>query len=152
MARPTTHLNLSSIYPWQEAEKKGSLVYNSILVLSKSDGSIIRSTGLLATTAKPASVEAPVSGLNLGNSYSLAATLNEGEGLGEHDRARDTDRSAEHIARIVFKVLGAGNELADEMEAGDDTKLLRIRTRKNEIVIVPDPKFILVVIHDAPHA
>lgn len=28
MARPTTHLNLSSIYPWHEAEKEGPLVYN----------------------------------------------------------------------------------------------------------------------------
>ncbi|KAL8763162.1 MAG: hypothetical protein Q9184_000965 [Pyrenodesmia sp. 2 TL-2023] len=217
MARLTSHLNLSSIYPWHEADGKEPLVYNlrteaiqngtidpyilaattvlhllvsasrrllntdisaleylvlllciiaasveevfdckkpestldnlthlaakpgvqSTLILSKSDGSIIKSTGVLATTAKPASLEASVSGLNLGDSYSPAATPNDRKGLGKHDRATDRDKSAEHIAKIVFKILGAGNELADEMEAGDDTKLLRIRTLKNEIMIVP---------------
>lgn len=82
-----------------------------------------------------------MSGLKIGNSYSPAATLDNGEGLGEHDPARDRDKSAEHIARIVVKVLSAGNELADGMEAGDDTKLLRIWTRKNEIVIFPGQCF-----------
>jgi len=27
-------------------------------------------------------------------------------------------------------------------------KLLRVRTKKHEIVIVPDPKFIFVVVHE----
>lgn len=27
-------------------------------------------------------------------------------------------------------------------------KLLRLRTRKNELVIAPDPKYILVVVHE----
>lgn len=106
----------------------------STLVLSKSDGSIIRCTGLLATTAKLASVEASPSGPKLGNSYSPAPTLDDGVGI---EQARDSDNTAEQIATIVFKVLGAGNELADGLEAGDHPKLLQIRTRKNEIVIVP---------------
>jgi len=32
----------------------------------------------------------------------------------------------------------------------DDLKLLRLRTRKHELVIVPDAKFIFVVVHDVP--
>lgn len=30
----------------------------------------------------------------------------------------------------------------------DEVKLLRLRTKKNELVIVPDTKYILIVVHD----
>lgn len=32
----------------------------------------------------------------------------------------------------------------------DDLRLLRVRTRKGELVVVPDGRFILVVVHDSP--
>lgn len=57
--------------------------------------------------------------------------------MGEHNESRTSGKSAEHIARIVFAFLSAANELANGMEMGEDTKLLRIGTLKNEIVIVP---------------
>ncbi len=118
----------------------------STLVLSKSDGSIIRSTGLLATSAKRISFEASTSGPKLENNYPPAPTLDDGEGTEE---ARDSDNAAEHIAMIVFKVLSAGNELADGLEAGDNPKLLRIRTLKNEIVIVPGQYIWVLVLFNA---
>lgn len=34
----------------------------------------------------------------------------------------------------------------------DELKLLRLRTKKQEFVIVPEPKYLLVVIHDTPPA
>ena len=34
----------------------------------------------------------------------------------------------------------------------DELKLLRLRTKKQEIVIVPDPKYLLTVVHDTPPA
>lgn len=34
----------------------------------------------------------------------------------------------------------------------DDVKLLRLRTKKHELVIVPDSKYIFVVVHDTPPA
>ncbi|KAJ5612106.1 hypothetical protein N7510_005300 [Penicillium lagena] len=34
----------------------------------------------------------------------------------------------------------------------DEIKLLRMRTRKHEIVVVPDKKYLLCVVHDAAHA
>lgn len=34
----------------------------------------------------------------------------------------------------------------------DDVKLLRLRTKKHELVIVPDAKYIFVVVHDTPPA
>ena len=34
----------------------------------------------------------------------------------------------------------------------DELKLLRLRTKKQELVVVPETKYILVVIHDTPPA
>ncbi|KAI4128253.1 MAG: hypothetical protein LQ338_002830 [Usnochroma carphineum] len=111
----------------------------STLVLSKSDGSIIRSTGLLASSAGITPAEAPVTGIGLdqGSGYSSIPSLDHGEGLGEQSEGKDTWKSAEHIAGMVFAFLAAANGFAGGMETGDDAKLLRMRTRKNEIVIVP---------------
>jgi hypothetical protein len=69
---------------------------------------------------------------------------------------------------MVWSFLTAAGTLVDELDKEDEVKLLRLRTRKNELVIVPgmslthsmaglllttqDPKFILVAIHDTPPA
>lgn len=39
-----------------------------------------------------------------------------------------------------------------DREEDDEVKLLRMRTRKHEIVVVPDRKYLLCVVHDASHA
>ncbi|KAL8711780.1 MAG: hypothetical protein Q9225_007072 [Loekoesia sp. 1 TL-2023] len=130
--KPTTTLeNLARL-----AAKPG---VQSTLVLSKSDGSIIRSTGLLANSAIPQSSEASTNGNGLGqeSNNSLATTLKNGTTFDEQKDGNDRGKTAEYIARLVFAFLAAANEFADGMENEDDTKLLRMRTRKNEIVIVP---------------
>lgn len=42
---------------------------------------------------------------------------------------------------------GSGKE-----EDGDDVKLLRFRSKKHEVVVVPDRKYILCVVHGAASA
>ena len=39
-----------------------------------------------------------------------------------------------------------------ERDEDDEVKLLRMRTRKHEIVVVPDRKYLLCVVHDATSA
>jgi hypothetical protein len=39
-----------------------------------------------------------------------------------------------------------------DREEDDEVKLLRLRTKKHEIVVVPDRKYLLCVVHDAAHA
>jgi hypothetical protein len=69
---------------------------------------------------------------------------------------------------MVWSFLGAAGSLVDKLDKDDEVKLLRLRMKKNELVIVPgtqraflsffddptdkrlDPKFILVMIHDTP--
>ena len=70
---------------------------------------------------------------------------------------------------MVWSFLTAAGSLVDDLDEEDEVKLLRVRTKKIELVIVPgmfsgdyhsrapanietDPKFILVAIHGTPPA
>jgi dynein light chain roadblock-type len=45
--------------------------------------------------------------------------------------------SAEDVASLVWNFLKAAGSLVDELDIEDEVKLLRLRTKKNELVIVP---------------
>ncbi|KAL8696836.1 MAG: hypothetical protein Q9201_007451 [Fulgogasparrea decipioides] len=166
MARPFTHLNLSSIYHWQELEKDKSFVYSlspeeiqngtidpyilaattvlHLLVsasrrLLNTDISPFESTGLLASSRLSESPDTSVPANGFDHGSKRLSELNSGDGndFGGSDSGADKTRSAEHVARMVFKFVAAANEFAEGMDQGDDTKLLRMRTRKLEIVVVP---------------
>ncbi|KAL9594874.1 MAG: hypothetical protein Q9219_006782 [cf. Caloplaca sp. 3 TL-2023] len=110
------------------------------LVLSKLDGSIIRSTGSLGSTPSAISSEAYIdrNDLGHGNAIASAVALSIEHGHDEYDEGESGRSIAEKFARMIFAFLSAANDFADGMEKGDDTKLLRMRTRNNEAVIVPD--------------
>jgi len=111
----------------------------STLILSKSDGSIIRSTGLLA--------ESPVSSHPLDDSsFNITSfngdgarridpTSNEGTGQDLSDKSKV--KGAESVARMVFNFVSGAQEFVQSMDGTDDMRLLRLRTRKNEIMVVP---------------
>ena len=102
----------------------------STLILSKKDGSIIRSTGLLA------SASSTVEGQDgLGNAPH-AADAAQSDMKGEMEGLNKT-KSAEEIAKMVMTYVDGSNAFAEGMKDGDEVRLLRMRTRKNEIVIVP---------------
>jgi dynein light chain roadblock-type len=106
----------------------------STLVLSRDTGSIVRSTGLL--TAEDIAEDSD--GLLIGIS---------GEG-----KSKGT-RNAEQVARLVWNFVKSAGAMTEELNGeNDEVKLLRLRTKKNELVIVPDAKFLLVVVHDTPPA
>lgn len=42
--------------------------------------------------------------------------------------------------------------VANDRLLQDELKLLRVRTKKQELVIVPDTKYLLIVIHETPAA
>jgi len=47
-------------------------------------------------------------------------------------------RNAEDVARLVWKLFSTAGETVDEMMGTEDeVKLLRLRTKRNELVIVP---------------
>ncbi|KAK9485729.1 hypothetical protein V1527DRAFT_489737 [Lipomyces starkeyi] len=65
-----------------------------------------------------------------------------------HEEEGDSDLVAKYAA-ICVQFVKAASEVVDEFfEEDDDLKLLRLRTKEHGLMIVPDSRFILVVIHD----
>ncbi|KAA1477452.1 hypothetical protein DENSPDRAFT_861542 [Dentipellis sp. KUC8613] len=52
------------------------------------------------------------------------------------------------IARMVESVQGALEEVSGEPNEGDDIRFMRIRTKRHEIMISPDRRYLLAVLHD----
>jgi dynein light chain roadblock-type len=109
----------------------------STLILSRDTGAIVRSTGLITAEDISEEGEAAPSG--------IGGTDTEGDKKGT--------RNADAVARLVWNFVKNAGQTTQELNGGsDEVKLLRLRTKKNELVVVPDSKFLLVVVHDTPPA
>ncbi|CAK7217330.1 hypothetical protein SBRCBS47491_003127 [Sporothrix bragantina] len=64
----------------------------------------------------------------------------------------DEAKGARELAGLVWNYVKASGDLVEAIDTEDELKLLRLRTKKQELVIVPDPKYLLIVIHDTPPA
>lgn len=53
-------------------------------------------------------------------------------------------KNIENVARMVFSFVSAAGALVEDMDSEDALKLLRLRTKKNEIVIVPGQLFLYI--------
>ncbi|KAG5935303.1 hypothetical protein E4U60_003251 [Claviceps pazoutovae] len=107
------------------------------IVLDRASGAIIKTSGELsalrtakardAATAASFSNEAPM------------AEASESQGV-------------EDFAAMIWNYVNASAHLVQDVDKEDALRLLRLRTKRQEIVIVPDAKYILTVIHDTPSA
>ena len=97
----------------------------STLVLSRENGAIVRTSGLISnsTSANPNST-LPASNESATDNYT-------------NGRKESGIQSAEDVASMVWSFLGAAGKLVDGLDKDDEVKLLRLRTKKNELVIVP---------------
>lgn len=115
----------------------------STLVLSRADGAILRSSGILTRkTKRPGSSDSsynpstgpasagPSGGSNPG-SFTTTADGGDG-GSGAADTA-----PGEEVAGVVWRFVQAAGTLVEELDGEDELKLLRVRTKKNELVVVP---------------
>jgi dynein light chain roadblock-type len=118
----------------------------STLILARDTGAIVRSSGLLtAEEAEAGSTTASstVSDSNFVNGTTAAAST----------PAKKGTRAAEDVARIVCTFMKGVGEMVEGLNGdSDEAKLIRIRTRRNEIVVVPDARFLAVVVHNTPAA
>lgn len=74
-------------------------------------------------------------------------------GASDEGKKKKGTRNADDVARLVWNFVKSAGEMTEELNGeSDEVKLLRLRTKKNELVIVPDAKFLLVVVHDTPPA
>lgn len=107
----------------------------STLIISRDSGAIVQSSGLESRT-------------NLTDADGTASSNTIINGT------TPSEKTAEDIARLVYNFVQIAGQMAQDLNGtqDDELKLLRLRTKKNEIVIVPDSKYIAVVIHDTPAA
>jgi hypothetical protein len=104
----------------------------STLVLTRADGAIIRSEGLLARNKKGR--DSSIDTTNQANGSSRDSIRLDGT----EDLTEDSnERTGEDIARAVWKYVQATEGLVEEMDTDDELRLLRVRTKKNELVVVP---------------
>ena len=108
----------------------------STLILSKSDGSIIRSTGILDATSSSSSQILSV-GNGKGHDVKPADAVSSGIDYPDNTKTDRKINNAEDIARMVFAFVSGANAFTEGMDESDEVRLLRLRTRKYEIVIVP---------------
>ncbi|KAK4635660.1 hypothetical protein CLAFUW4_01608 [Fulvia fulva] len=113
------------------------------LILSRDTGAVVRSSGLATDDDE-----------GEGETIQPAANANSnGTANGQGTGTERGTRREEDVARLVWKFHQSAGDMVQELNGQhDEAKLLRIRTKKNELVIVPDAKFLLVVLHDTPPA
>lgn len=100
------------------------------LILSKTDGAIIRSSRHSGSARAPA---LSVSDLENGGDERHKSMTNYDTDTTETPAAK----SVEDVATMVFAFVSSAGVLVEDMDPEDDLKLLRLRTRKNELIIVP---------------
>ncbi|KAK5994954.1 hypothetical protein PT974_03343 [Cladobotryum mycophilum] len=103
------------------------------LIIDRATGSILKTSGQLSalTTAKS-------------RNASTAATFSNEAPVTEESETQ----GIEEFAQMIWNFVNGSGQLVQEVDTEDELRLLRLRTKKQEIVIVPDQKYLLTVIHD----
>ncbi|KAI9733218.1 MAG: hypothetical protein M1818_007336 [Claussenomyces sp. TS43310] len=107
------------------------------IVLDRSSGAIVTTTGSLASSA----------GLNSSSVLSASAISSEDSGQNFKE-----PQGTQEMASMVWNFVSAAGDMIQGLDTEDEMRLLRLRTKKFELVIVPDPKYLLIVVHETPAA
>ncbi|KAK3335724.1 hypothetical protein B0T19DRAFT_436551 [Cercophora scortea] len=111
------------------------------IVLDRATGAILKTTGQVGSILKPKSLGSTVPGQTAAPFSGEAPVTTS-----------SPDQGAEELAAMVWNFVGTAGSLVEELDTEDELRLLRLRTKKQELVIVPDAKYVLIVVHDTPPA
>ncbi|KAI0143777.1 hypothetical protein GGR57DRAFT_507752 [Xylariaceae sp. FL1272] len=117
------------------------------LMLDRSNGTLLKTSGQIAAIRPPKST--PTTTQQPQQAQPTPGASFSSDAGAEID---NETQAAQQLARMVYSFVAASGSFVDEIDTEDELKLLRLRTRKQEFVIVPEPKYLLVVIHDTPPA
>ncbi|WQF83219.1 Putative Roadblock/LAMTOR2 domain-containing protein [Colletotrichum destructivum] len=112
------------------------------VILDRVTGAILRTSGQLSSF----------------NAATLATGQGSFSGEGaagqqqQQQNGEEQPQGLEEFAAKVWNWVNASGTLVLDLDTEDELKLLRLRTKKQELVIVPDPKYLLIVVHDTPPA
>lgn len=119
------------------------------LMLDRSNGAVLKTNGQIAAV-RPAKSSSNTN--NAGASPSLPTPTGGSFSTDVQTNTNNESLAAQELASMVWSFISAAGSLVDEIDNEDELKLLRLRTKKQEFVIVPEPKYLLVVVHDTPPA
>lgn len=150
----------------------------SVIILSRTDGSIIHATGLpqLRGDTSSRSRAYNITQSNDGSVPSFSSALEVSKDDDEAESQKEETSHAQRLASTIYEFVGASSKLAacvqeasilpdatgsdahrsgaegNENSAGteNDVQLLRMRTRKQEIIIYPDQNYLCCVIQNLP--
>ncbi|KAK7451855.1 hypothetical protein Landi51_04517 [Colletotrichum acutatum] len=111
------------------------------VILDRVTGAILRTSGQLS------SFNAATLQTSGGGSFS-----GEGAAAQQQQNGEEQPQGLEDFAAKVWNWVNVSGTLVLDLDTEDELKLLRLRTKKQELVIVPDPKYLLIVVHDTPPA
>ncbi|KAK4229055.1 hypothetical protein QBC38DRAFT_453681 [Podospora fimiseda] len=112
------------------------------LVLDRATGAILKTSGQIDSIRKTKpSASLPA--------QSVGSFTSDSNGNGT---AVSHDQAADELAAMVWNFVATAGSLVEDLDTEDEVKLLRLRTKKQELVIVPDAKYLLIVVHDTPPA
>jgi len=95
----------------------------STLIISRATGAIVRSSGLITAEELAEDGAAPTNG-----------TYANSDG----EAKKTGTRNAEEVAALVYNFMkGAGTTVEEMNGENDEPKLVRLRSKKNELVVVP---------------
>ncbi|KAF4589574.1 dynein light chain-related protein [Ophiocordyceps camponoti-floridani] len=107
------------------------------VVLDRASGAILKTSGDVSALGTAKSRDA-----------ATAASFTNEVPVAEESEAK----GVEDFASLVWNFVNMSGQLVQDIDNEDELRLLRLRTKKQEIVIVPDTKYLLTVIHDTPPA
>ncbi|KAL2209103.1 hypothetical protein CC79DRAFT_655411 [Sarocladium strictum] len=108
------------------------------LVLDRQTGTILKTSGD-ASALLTAKSRTTSTATTLSTTEAPAAEDNESQGM-------------EDFAAMIWTFVKQSSKFVEDVDQEDEMRLLRLRTKKQELVIVPDPKYLLVVVHETPPA
>ncbi|EFY97092.1 Dynein light chain-related protein [Metarhizium robertsii ARSEF 23] len=125
------------------------------IVLDRTSGAILKTSGELSAlrTAKARDAATSASFSN----EAPAAEASESQGVEDFaamiwNFVKTSGNLVQEVdSEVALPILDA-NRILGLMSEQDEMRLLRLRTKKQEIVIVPDAKYVLTVVHDTPSA
>ncbi|KAI0019898.1 hypothetical protein F4780DRAFT_400672 [Xylariomycetidae sp. FL0641] len=117
------------------------------MMLDRANGAILKTSGQISVIRPAKSV---ANNSNNTNRDSLASPTAGSFSTDVNANENNETQAAQELGSMVWSFLSTAGSLVDEMDTEDELKLLRLRTKKQELVIVPELKYTLVVIHDTP--
>ncbi|TQS32536.1 hypothetical protein Golomagni_07146 [Golovinomyces magnicellulatus] len=105
------------------------------IILDRTSGAILKTSGDLSsfTTTKS-------------RTATTAASFSNEAGVAEDSETK----GLEDYAAMIWNFVNNSGQMVQDIDSEDELKLLRLRTKKQETVIVIDPKYLMTVIHDTP--